>query len=202
MVEHDILHQVDFGEPDVGRRLVARPRRERGEVVGVGDAHEDPLDDVDVGEDADVEEGGAGGIDALEREQPPSTPAVDHRKDGDAVCPDPHDDRVVDGRRDPVRRVKRQQASRRVDDVLRCAAEGLAVLDGLKRVPEVDLAAGDDKVGRAVKTSACVRASCRKNSRHDWKWRRRPNKAVNSVFERTSPVRQRQNFATGRFALK
>ena len=55
--------------------------------MGVGDAHDDPLDDVDVGEDADVEEGGAGGIDALEREKPPPAAAVDHRKDGTRLAP-------------------------------------------------------------------------------------------------------------------
>ena len=89
-----------------------------------------------------------------EREETPAASAIDRRKDRNAVTPDPHDDCVVDSCRNPVRRVNRQEASSRVDNILRRVAERLAVLDGFKHVSEPDVAVGDDDVGLAVEPCA------------------------------------------------
>ena len=148
-------------------RVARETRRERREVVGVRDSHEDPLDNVDVWENANVEERGAVGIDTLEREEAPAAAAVDRRKDRNAVAPNPHDDRVVDSHRNTVRCVDHQEASPRVDNICRCVAERLAVLDGFKCVLEHDLAVGDDDVGLVVEPCARVSSSCLESARHD-----------------------------------
>ena len=75
------------------------------------DSNEDPLDDVDALKNQNVEERGTVGIDTLEREESHDPSAIDHRKDRNAVASDPHDDRVVDSRPNPVRRVSYQEAS-------------------------------------------------------------------------------------------
>ena len=49
------------------RRTCSSERgRKRGKAVVVRDAHDDPLDDIGVSEDADVHERGAPRVDALE----------------------------------------------------------------------------------------------------------------------------------------
>ena len=74
----------------------------------VRDTNEDPLDDVDVLVNQNVDERGAVGIDTPEREEAPAASAIEGRKNRNAVAPDPHDDRVVDSCRNPVRRVNHQ----------------------------------------------------------------------------------------------
>ena len=72
----------------------------------------------------------------------------------------------MDSRRNPVRRVNRQEESSRVDNILRRVAERLAVLDSFKHVLEPDLAVGDDDVGLAVEPCARVCPSCCECARH------------------------------------
>ena len=78
---------------------------------GCARPNEDPLDVVNVLENTSDDERGAVGIATLERGEAPAASTFDRRKDRNAVTPDPHDDRVVDSCRNPVRRVNHQEAS-------------------------------------------------------------------------------------------
>ena len=104
-------HVPDRSDAFSTERVARETRRERREVVGVRDTNEDPLDAVNALENPNVEERGAVGIDTPEREEAPAASAIEGRKNRNAVAPDPHDGRVVDSCRNPVRRVSCRDAS-------------------------------------------------------------------------------------------
>ena len=57
---------VDRGARFCAERVPRNAGRKRGKAVVVRDAHDDPLDDIGVSEDADVHERSAPRVDALE----------------------------------------------------------------------------------------------------------------------------------------
>ena len=59
-------HVVDHGSRFRTERVPRNTPRERGKPVVVRDAHDDPLDDVGMSQDADIHERGAPLVDALE----------------------------------------------------------------------------------------------------------------------------------------
>ena len=106
----------------------------------VRDAHDDPLDDIGVSQDADIHERSAPRVDALEREQGVTATPADNREQRDVVANDPDNDRVVDERGNPVPDVKPQETPHGVD-AFRCTTECLERLDSFEGLPEADDAA-------------------------------------------------------------
>ena len=135
--------------------------------MAVGHSHEDPLDDIDVWENPNVEESSAVTVHTLESVETSPASSVDHRKDRDAVAPDRDDNCVVDGSGNSFGSVNCQEASSCVDNIRRCKAECLVVLDGFKHPVEIHIAAGNSDVGLAVKPCACVRSSQVERACHD-----------------------------------
>ena len=91
-------HVVDRGPRFGAERVPRNTARERRKSVVVRDAHDDPLDDIGVSQDADIHERSAPRVGALERELGVSATPADNREQRDVVATDPDNDRVVDER--------------------------------------------------------------------------------------------------------
>ena len=111
------------------------------EIGGLRDAHDDPLDDIGVSQDADIHERSTPRGDALEREQGVTATPADTRKQRDVVATDLDKDRVVDDRGNPVPDVKPQETPPGVDEAFLCTTECLERLDCFEGLPESDGAA-------------------------------------------------------------
>ena len=127
----------DRGPRSGAERVPRNTARERGKTVVVRDAHDDPLDDIGVSQDADIHERSAPRVDALEREPGVTATPADNREQRDVVATDPDNDRVVDGRGNPVPDVKAQETPHGVD-AFRCATECLERLDCFEGLPDAD----------------------------------------------------------------
>ena len=121
----------------------------------VRDAHDDPLDDINMSKDADIHERSAPRVDALEREQGVTATATDNRKQRDVVASDIDNGRVVDQRGNPVPDIEHQETPACVNDALWGAAESLVGFYRFECLPEAEAAGGNDEVRLAVEAGNC-----------------------------------------------